>query len=108
MKWYNSNKDSAPENGQAVLICIGGIYYVTIYDQEEQIYRLHREKKLFSTPGYSHLLDRIYRPRVTRTTSNKIRDHLRNDLKLFRFVLSGASVGSELPTWNSYSLLRTF
>ncbi len=40
MKWNNALRDKLPKNGQEVLICVEGVYYVARFDSNAKSFRL--------------------------------------------------------------------
>jgi hypothetical protein len=50
VKWYNANIDLVPADGQEVFVFNSDIYYVSIYDAKENLFRLRDDKKSFFDP----------------------------------------------------------
>jgi hypothetical protein len=51
MEWKNVHRDSPPGHGQEILLSVDGIYYITQYDSEKNVYRLRDEPLSYFSPA---------------------------------------------------------
>jgi hypothetical protein len=49
MKWKNVHRDRPPGDGQLILLSVNGVYYLTYYDAEKELFRLKEEPDSFFT-----------------------------------------------------------
>jgi hypothetical protein len=45
MNWKNANRDPLPTHEQNVLVAIDGVYYITIFDLNHNVFRLAEDLK---------------------------------------------------------------
>jgi hypothetical protein len=43
MIWKNCNRDGLPNDSQRVLICVGGVYYLAVFDRPKSLFRIEEE-----------------------------------------------------------------
>lgn len=55
MKWHNSKHDALPDTTQEVLVCVRGVYHITIYDPGDNLFRLRSDPSEFFDPGVEGL-----------------------------------------------------
>jgi hypothetical protein len=51
MRWNNAERDDLPAHNEEVLICVNGVYYITIYNSIENNFYLKEEPDTFFTIG---------------------------------------------------------
>jgi hypothetical protein len=51
MRWYNAQRDELPVDSETVLLSVNGIYYITVYDAGERIFRLRDQIGTYFKPG---------------------------------------------------------
>jgi hypothetical protein len=51
MIWHNAQKDAPPANNQVVLVSVDGVYYITVYDVDRDVYVLRDDKKQYFDPA---------------------------------------------------------
>jgi hypothetical protein len=50
IKWLNAAKDGRPVHMQQVLVCVNGVYHVTLYDEQHKKFRLMENPRSFFSP----------------------------------------------------------
>lgn len=50
MRWYNAQRDELPKDEQILLVSVNGIYYITVYDAKEKLFRLKDQIGIYFRP----------------------------------------------------------
>jgi hypothetical protein len=49
-KWNNATQDYKPRHMEVVLVCVKGIYHITLYDEENNHFRLREDPSSYFDP----------------------------------------------------------
>jgi hypothetical protein len=50
IKWNNATQDQRPKHLQAVLVCVKGVYHITLYDERNNQFRLREDPASYFNP----------------------------------------------------------